>query len=124
MFKRVKWICFAAIAAVLLFLFVVPRIYLTRTCDELLSLTQEASAAARAGEDASGCLERMNELFESRAPVLRLYLDHSSVDEAAVAIAACVPVTDRETLLAGLGVVDIVLRHLEGIEKFGFANLL
>lgn len=124
MYRKAKRICAGIILALLLFLFIAPRVYLTRLCDELLALNDAAIAAARAGGHAETYLERMDARFEESAPVLRLYLNHTSVDETAAAIAACVPITDREALLSGLSTIEILLEHLRGIERFGFANLL
>ena len=124
MYKKTKRVCAGIILALLVFLFIAPRVYLTRLCDELLALNDAAIEAVRDDRRAGAYLERMYERFDKSAPVLRLYLNHASVDETAAAIAACVPLTDRETLLSGLSTIEILLEHLEGIERFGFANLL
>ncbi len=124
MYKKTKRVCLALIFALLIFLFVVPRLYLGRLCGELLTLNEAARAAVYAGGDARTYLLLMDKRYQESAPVLRLYLNHTSVDETAVAIAACAPLTEREALLAGLSTIEILLEHLNGIERFGFANLL
>ncbi len=120
----VKWTSTIVVCGFLLFLFIVPRLYVSRLCGRLSALSAQAAACALSEQDAGESLVEMERTFEVCAPKLRLFIDHASVDAVGACLAACQPLTEREALLAALNELDVALLHLSGIEGFALANLL
>lgn len=117
MHKRVQRIATVAILLLLLFLFLVPRTYLDGVCDAITLTAAAARRALAVGGDPADELVRMRQTYERSAGTLRLFLDHGSVDALGMAIVACQPLTEPETLLSMLGEVEAAAAHLKSIES-------
>ena len=121
MHNRIKLWFNLFFAGLLLFLFLVPRAYLNSLCDDIGNKAAQASAVIKDRSDvtaAAPLLSDMERIFESRAPVLRLFLTHGEVDALGSAIAVCAPLTEKAALLSGLNAVSITAEHLRKIEDF------
>ncbi len=122
--RTVRSMVNAAFIGLLLFLFIVPPRYVNKVCGQMTALTAAAAERAIAGEDARDELGQLNRLYEQTAPVLRLFLDHTGVDEVGAAIRVCEPLTEPEALLSALNAVNAAAEHLMHIESFGPDSVL
>ena len=123
MHKRTQEIITIGIVLLLLLLFTLPRRYLTRVCREMTALTAQAEMEAVAQRDAGDALLRLALVYQESSGKLKLFLDHVSVDAVGAAIAACVPQSEPDALVAGLRTVNAAVAHLLGIESLTAENL-
>lgn len=124
MYRRGRRVATLLIITLLLLLFLVPRAYLRRTGELVAWHSARARADAAAGKSAADALTALAAAYDARAPVLKLFLSHTAVDAPAAAIAAALPLTEREALLSALNTVDAAVAHLLSIESFCAENLL
>lgn len=119
MFVKVKSIFTVLFILFLLFVFTAPRAYLNQSCDRLLALADEAEAA----EDPAQALETLSALYEEKAAVFRLFLDHGAVEEAGAAVAGAKALRNREALSSALSVLREAIEDLRRIETLDPAGL-
>lgn len=125
MYKRVKRIATLALILILIVLFTVPRRYLARVTDDMLSLSAQAATSARANDGKTAqYLAEMELLFDSAEPKLQLFMHHGAVDEVTAALGACQPLLPHADLLSALNVLNAALSHLAGLERLQLINLL
>lgn len=124
MYSTVKKLVTALIAALLVFLFTVPSVYLVRTTDELLLQTAAACRAMEQGEDPGPHLTEMARIMDGSAPALRLFLDHNLVDETLMAVHALRPMTDPEHLRSDLESIRVQFDRLRDAEVFRLRSIL
>ena len=118
--KTVKYSIDLALFFLLIFLFTVPRIWLTGVCETLSEQVQLASAAIRAEEDHTPYVVELERIFERTAPTMRLFMDHTSVDALGTAIGVCAPYDQTNDLLSSLNAVSAAVTHLKNIEAFAW----
>lgn len=124
MYSASKKIATVLILCLLLYLFTVPSIFLTRVVDELQLQAGAARRAVESDEDPGPHFEAMVALMDDSADRFRLFLDHDLVDETLVAVHALSPMTDPEHLFSDLEALEILLDHLKDAEVFSFRSIL
>lgn len=122
--KRVRRVVTVCILLLLVMLFTLPNLYLTRVCREMTAQTAAAEAALSVGGDPAPALLRLSLLYERHDAPLKLFMDHVSVDAVGAAIAACTPLSEPDALIAALHTVNAALSHLGDIESLTPESLL
>lgn len=123
MFNRVRRIANVLLALLLLFLFIVPGLYLKKSASLMAEHAEDARSATLAGEPPDTALRELYGVCKARAPVLRLFLPHAHVDALECAAAALLPLRDAETLLSALSAFAAALSQLTAIETVCFSAL-
>lgn len=125
-FNRVRRAANIVIVALLLFLFFVPELYLSRTAD---ALTEQLTLAEQAAERddipaAQTALLELKTRSDHAVPPLKLFMDHTGVDALILAIAAAQPMEEREDILSATAGIRAGIEQLREIECFSFKTLL
>lgn len=125
-FNRIRRAANIIIIALLLFLFFVPELYLSRTAD---ALTEQLTLAEQAAERddipaAQAALLELKTRSDHTVPPLKLFMDHTGVDALILAIAAAQPMEEREDILSATAGIRAGIEQLREIECFSFKTLL
>lgn len=125
-FNRVRRVANIVVIALLIFLFIVPSLYLSRVTDQLLAAALEAERAAQADDlpAARAVLEALAEVAGARLPQCKLFMDHATVDALLAAAESARFVTEREDILVSAAAIRTGVAELRQIELFSFAALL
>lgn len=125
-FNRVRRVANIVVIALLIFLFIVPSLYLSRVTDQLLAAALEAECAAQADDlpAARAALEVLAEAAGARLPQCKLFMDHATVDALLAAAESARFVTEREDILVSAAAIRTGVAELRQIELFSFAALL
>ena len=116
MYSGIKRIITLVFAFFLLYLFIVPPLYVARLTDELDLEARAAIDAISEGSDPSPHLYVMRERIDKTSGVLLLFLNHVVVDTVRTSIHALVPMTNASDLLSALAAVRTQIAYLAGIE--------
>ena len=125
-FNRVRRVANIVVIALLIFLFIVPSLYLSRVTDQLLAAALEAERAAQADDlpAARAALEALAEAAGARLPQCKLFMDHATVDALLAAAESARFVTELEDILVSAAAIRTGVAELRQIELFSFAALL
>ncbi len=125
-FNRVRRVANIVVIALLIFLFIVPSLYLSRVTDQLLAAALEAERAAQADDlpAARAALEALAEAAGARLPQCKLFMDHATVDALLAAAESARFVTEQEDILVSAAAIRTGVAELRQIELFSFAALL
>jgi len=125
-FNRFRRAANLVIIALLLFLFVVPEQYLSRTADTLTAKLDSAQSAAESGNipAAQAVLSELKRHAERTLPPLKLFMNHEGVDALVLAIAAAAPMEDRSDILSAAAGIRAGIDQLREIECFSIKALL
>ena len=125
-FNRVRRVANIVVIALLIFLFIVPSLYLSRVTDQLLAAALEAERAAQADDlpAARAALEALAEAAGARLPQCKLFMDHATVDALLAAAESARFVTEQEDILVSAAAIRTCVAELRQIELFSFAALL
>ena len=122
MYSGIKRIITLIFAFFLLYLFIVPPLYVSRLADELDLEARAAIDAVNKGGDPSPHLYAMRERMDGAADVL-LFLNHAVVSTVRTGIHALVPMTNPSDQLSGLEAVRTQIGRLSGIESVTIDSL-
>ena len=124
-FNRIRRTVNLIVAALLLFLFIVPGLYLSRTTDAMLRFVNAAEQAALSGDLplAQRELSALSETTREKLPVCKLLLDHGAVDALLTAVEAAAPLSEREDLLVAAAGLRCGVEQLREIELFSLKTL-
>ena len=123
MYSGIKRIITLIFAFFLLYLFIVPPLYVSRLTDELDLEARAAIDAVNVGDDPAPHLYAMRERIDKAAGVLLLFLNHTAVDTVRTGIHALVPMTNPSDQLSGLEAVRTQIGRLSGIESVTIDSL-
>ncbi len=123
MYNGIKRIITLVFGFFLLYLFIVPPLYVSRLADELDLEARAAIDAINEGGDPSPHLYAMRERIDKAAGVLLLFLNHTAVDTVRTGIHALVPMTNPSDQLSGLEAVRTQIGRLSGIESVTIDSL-
>ena len=125
-FNRVRRAANLIAAALLLFLFIVPSLYLARVTDTLLDLAAEAERAAQADDlpGAKAALLMLSEQADEAMPVCKLFMDHAAVDTLLVATESAWLMEEADDLLVAAAGIRAGVAQLRQVEIFSFSGLL
>lgn len=114
--KRVRRVLNLLLIALLIALFTLPRAWLNRTGDAMITAANRVIAATENGGDTAGAIERIERLYAENAPRMRLFLNHSDVDTLGTAIAVLSAGDEPETVCGAANTLIGAVLHLKGIE--------
>lgn len=115
-------------AALIAFLFTVPRHYLMGVTSQLRDKAREAEYAAL-GDDLVTVDEKVNDMcmvFERAEQPLKLFLNHEDIDELKASLYAArnlAMIDERGNLLSELQNIFRIVDHLDASETFNIYNL-
>lgn len=103
--------------------------YVNSTCADIHDLLEECEKSAKTQNihQAEESAKKAEKLFEDRERTLAAFVNHSVIDEAGIALAAIVPLADKDTLpemLSQLAEAKIALQHIKNDQAFSYQNFL
>ena len=125
-FNRIRRAANLCMLALLLFLFLVPTQYLSRTADALTKQLDAAEAAALRGDTAAAreALRTLQTQAERTVPPLKLFMHHAGVDTLLLAVAAAAPMEDAADILSAAAGIRAGVEQLRETECFGWRAVL
>ena len=125
-FNRIRRAANLIIIALLLFLFFVPEMYLSRTADALIEKLDAAEIAAKRGEIESARLRlaELQAVTERSVPPLKLFMNHEGVDALILSVAAAAPMHEQEDILSAAAGIRAGVEQLRQIECFSWRAML
>lgn len=127
-FTRINLAACLAALALLLFLFIYPRMVLTELSDRICAGANELIGMIEAGDwaEANAGINAVNDAFQEKKERLKLFLDHEDLDELDATLMGCrrlIEVQEDKQILFELERVINIAMYLKEIEVFTVYNL-
>jgi len=111
--------------ALLLFLFIVPSIFLNRLADRMQALSEETVECVHAEnwEQAQNNMQMLHRHLKTHKELLKTFLHHSDVDEIDAAVRGCVHLAKVEDQAQFLLELELILNRIEYLRSVVGLNL-